>query len=93
MEIFNIIFCALIKVFNILTRHVLQTIVDILTWVIDLFPESPLPDTIIQWGDFGKSIGYFLPIGTFIQHFTFMLGLVILWYAYEYILRMFRMIR
>lgn len=93
MDIFNAIWCAIIKVFNLIVEHLLQTIIEAIAWVIDLLPSSPLPDTIIVWGEFGRSIGYFLPVGTFIQHFIIMLALVLVWYAYEYILRLIKMIK
>lgn len=93
MDILNAIWCALIKVFNAIVEHILQTVVDAIAWVFSIFPSSPLPDTVLDWGDFGKNLGYFVPVSTFVQHFTVMLALMLIWYSYEYIMRWIKMIK
>lgn len=93
MAILNAIFCALIKVINALTDHVLDTITSTLGWVIALLPSVPWSFEPLQWGSFGQAVGYFIPIPTMLTHFTLMLALVIVWFGIQHILRIVRMVK
>lgn len=91
--ILNAIKCALIEFANMLIEHVLNNILAMVILIIGVLPTFPIPINPINWGDFGVAIGYFIPIGTMAQHFTLMLALMIIWYSYEYIMRLIKMIK
>lgn len=93
MGILNAIRCALVKVWNVIQEHILQNGVDIIGWIIGLLPSLPFEIQPIEWGEFGKLIGYLLPLGTMAQHFSLMLVLMALWYGYEYIMRFVKLIK
>lgn len=93
MAIINAIWCALIKVINALIDYGLETITDTLAWLIALLPSVPLAFEPLQWGSFGNAVGYFIPIPTMLTHFTLMLGLVIVWFSVQHILRIVRMVK
>lgn len=93
MAILNAIWCALIKVINALTDHVLETVTDALAWIISLLPSLPIGNKPLEWGVFGDAIGYFIPIGTMVQHFVLMLALMVVWYSVQHIMRLIRMIK
>lgn len=93
MGVFNAIKCALIDIVNALIEHVLNNILSMISTIIGILPQMPIPVEPLNWGDFGNSLAYFIPIGTLVQHFTLMLGLMILWYSYEYIMRLIKMIK
>lgn len=93
MAVFNAIKCALIEFCNILIEHVLNNILNAIAAVISILPKMPIPIDPLNWGDFGKYLAYFIPVGTMVQHFTLMLGLMLVWYSYEYIMRLIKMIK
>lgn len=93
MSILDSIVCALIKLWNLFQEYILQIIIDFIGMLIGLLPSLPIPSEPVEWGEFGKAIGYFLPISSMVQHFVMMLGLMILWYSYEYIMRWIKMIK
>lgn len=93
MGIFDMIWCALVKFVNMLSENVLQHVINAIAWVIGLLPSLPFAFPEVPWGDFGKSVGYFIPIGTIIQHFVMMLALVVIWYGVEYVMRWIKMIK
>lgn len=93
MGVLDSIKCALIEIINMFTESVLQKIINAIAWIIGLLPSFPIENEPLQWGEFGKAIGYFLPIGTLLQHFLLMLALMIIWYSYEYIMRWVKMIK
>lgn len=93
MSFFNAVKCALIEFANMLIEHVLNNFLSMIALIIGLLPSLPLPQNNLVWGDFGRSIGYFIPLGTMAQHFTLMLALMIIWYSYEYIMRLIKMIK
>ncbi|GAB0171937.1 hypothetical protein LSPCS325_53740 [Lysinibacillus sp. CTST325] len=93
MGIFDSIKCALIELCNLLIEHVLNNLLSAIAWVIGLLPSFPIENEPLQWGEFGKSLGYFFPLGTMAQHFVLMLTVIAIWYAYEYIMRWIKMIK
>lgn len=93
MGVFEAIKCALIEVANALIQHVLNNILSMIAAIISILPKMPIPIDPLNWGDFGASLAYFIPISTMVQHFVLMLGLMVLWYSYEYIMRLIKMIK
>ena len=93
MGILNSVKCALIEVMNVFIEHVLNNVLAAIGAIVGLLPSLPLPDVRLEWGQFGSAIGYFLPVGTMIGHFALMVALVGVWYSYEYIMRLLRMIK
>lgn len=93
MAVFDAIKCALIEVANALIDHVLNNILSMIAAIIGILPKMPIPIDPLNWGNFGSSLSYFIPISTMIQHFVLMLGLMVLWYSYEYIMRLIKMIK
>lgn len=93
MGILNAVWCACIKVINAIIDHGIDTLINTLAWLIALLPSLPIQFQPLQWGPFGNLIGYFIPISTMLTHFTIMLGVVILWYSYQHIMRLVRLIK
>jgi len=93
MGILDSIKCALIEFFNFLIEHVLNNILSLIAAVIGFLPSLPINSSPLDWGVFGNAVGYFLPIGTMVQHFVLMLSLMALWYSYEHIMRWIKMIK
>lgn len=93
MAIFDAIWCALIKFCNVLIEYLLDTVVSTLGWVIALLPSVPWTPEPLQWGPFGMLIGYFIPIAQMLTHFTLILGLVIVWFSVQHILRIVKAIK
>lgn len=93
MGIFDAVKCALIEFCNLLIEHILNNVLAIIAGLINLLPSLPIKNEPLDWGPFGGAVGYFLPIGTMVQHFVLMLTLVLVWYAYEYVMRWIKMIK
>lgn len=94
MGIFNALKCALIEFANMLIEHVLNNILSAIAFVIDLLPSVDFyEDSTFEMGEFGRSIGYFVPVGTMMQHFVIMLGLLLIWFSWEYVMRWIKMIK
>lgn len=93
MDILTPIWCALVKFWNAIQEHILQNAIDLIAWIISLLPSLEIGNEQLQWGEFGNAIGYFIPVATMVQHFTFMLGIMAIWYSYEYIMRWVKMIK
>lgn len=93
MGVLDSIKCALIEVLNMFIEHVLNNVLRLIAWLIGLLPSLPLPNVELVWGEFGSAVGYFIPVGTLVSHFSMMLVLVIVWYGYEYIMRWIKMIK
>lgn len=87
MGVLDAIWCALVKIINLVTEFVIDNILGAIAWTIGLLPSLPIKAEALDWGPFGNSIGYFLPVGTMAQHFVLMLGLMALWYAIETLMR------
>lgn len=94
MAVFNAIKCALIEFVNLLIDHVLNNVLGAIAFVIALLPSVDFfGDSQQISGDFGKYLGYFIPVGTLMAHFVGMLGLLVIWYSYEYVMRWIKMIK
>ena len=87
------LFCALVKFCNMLIDMILDTIISSIAWLIALLPSVPWQFQPLQWGDFGKLIGYFIPIADMLTHFTLMLVLVAVWFSVQHILRIVRAVK
>lgn len=85
--------CILIKFLNLIVDYLLDVIIIALAWVIALLPSFPVQMKPIVWGPFGNSVGYFIPIGDMLKHFALMLGLMVLWYSVQHIMRLIKMIK
>ena len=92
-KIFDQVICLVIKICNLLIEHVLNNILALIAFIINLLPSFPIESQPLDWGVFGTSIGYFLPLGTMTQHFVLLLGLMAVWYAIEYVMRWIKMIK
>lgn len=93
MEIFEAFWCALVKFLNFIVEHVFDLMISSIAWVVALLPSVPFEPEPLDWGEFGISIGYFLPISDAIVHFSLMLILMIIWLGVQHILRVSKMIR
>lgn len=93
MSIFDSILCALIKFVNMIVDYILDSILFALGWLLGLLPSLPVKIEPVEWGFFGQSVGYFLPVNTMMLHFTLMLGLMVLWYSVQHIMRLIKMIK
>lgn len=87
------ILCALTKFLNLIVEYVLDTILFALGWLLGLLPKLPVTIEPIEWGTFGQSVGYFLPVNKMMLHFTLMLGLMALWYSVQHFMRLIKMIK
>lgn len=93
MEIFDALWCALVKLINFLVEYVFDVIISAIAWAIALLPTIPILAEPIDWGPFGDAVGYFLPVADMITHFSMMLILIIAWYGVQHILRIVRAIK
>lgn len=93
MGVFNAIKCALIELANMFIDHVLNNVLGAITFIIELLPSINFFGDAQPMGEFGVFMGYFIPVGTMLQHFTLMLGLLVIWYSYEYVMRWIKMIK
>lgn len=89
---FDMLYCALIKFANILISFLFSWWVELLIWVLDLLPEADFSADPLEWGVFGTSLGYFIPVGTMALHFASILGALTLYFAVQHILRLVKMI-
>lgn len=92
-DILEPIKCALIAFTNLLMDVLASWWVEMLIWALGLLPTSPFTFEEIAWGEFGKLIGYFVPIADMMTHFLRILGIVVLWYAIQHIQRLLKLIR
>jgi len=93
MSILDEILCALIKFLNMIVDYLLDTVLFALGWLLGLLPSFPVKIEPIEWGPFGQSVGYFLPVDKMMLHFTLLLGLMALWYSVQHIMRWIKMIK
>lgn len=87
------VLCALIRFVNLLTTYFLDTISDSLAAVIGILPPLPISFTPIEWGFFGNSVAYFIPIADMLTHFSLILVVVVIWQSIEHILRLLKTIK
>lgn len=89
----DIILCALIKFVNLLLFFFFNWWVDLLTWVLGILPDADFSADPIEWGSFGNTIGYFIPIDTMLKHFTLIMGAYVVFLSVRHVLKMIRFIR
>ena len=85
--------CLLIKLFNIIFNQTFEWMIDIMIWVLQLLPETPFIFEPIQWGPFGKAIGYFVPVAKMLEHLAYALVAIAVWYGIQHITRVLKIIR
>jgi len=93
MAVLDTILCALIKFVNMITEGLGTWLFEIIAWLIELLPSSPFDLEPVKWGEFGRLVGYLLPISKMLFHFALMLGFVAMWYTVQHILRFVKMIK
>lgn len=89
---FDQFYCALIKFANFIIGMMFNWWVDMLIWVIGLLPDADFSADPIEWGVFGNSIGYFIPVSSMASHFAMILSALVLFYGIQHILRLIRLI-
>lgn len=87
------LFCLLIKIANFFLAVLFGWWIDALIFILSFLPESPIKFEPIQWGIFGNSIGYFIPVEKMASHFVKVLGAFTIWFGIQHILRILRMVR
>lgn len=91
--ILDVIKCALIDVLNLIIEYGLDTIVFAIAWAIAILPSLPFESVQVAWGTMGNSIGYFIPISQMLSHFSLMLGIMVIWYSVQHIMRLVKLIK
>lgn len=77
-------------------NFVIDTIVMILTGVMDILPDSPFLEMTkdsFEWGIFGKALNIFIDIPKMITHFTLITAAFLLYYVVRMLLRWLKMIQ
>ncbi|HEX5519996.1 MAG TPA: hypothetical protein VFX18_06110 [Candidatus Nitrosocosmicus sp.] len=92
-DIVNQILCLIIPFINFLLRILFGWWIDLIIFILQFLPPSPFEFEPVQWGEFGKAVGYFIPVAKMINHFALLLVSITIWYAVQHILRILRMVR
>lgn len=74
-------------------NFIIDLLVDIITFITGLLPQTPFNFQPVEWGVFGHAVGYFIPVGDMITHLALILTAVGLWYVVRWLLRLIRMIQ
>jgi len=85
--------CILIKFVNFLFSILFSWWIDMLIFILSFLPDSPIKFEPIKWGEFGNFVGYFIPVAKMANHFAAILAAVTIWYAFQHVLRILRMVR
>lgn len=88
----DLIQCYFIKLVNLLMNFLVNWWLEILIWVLELLPDADFAADPIEWGDFGNSVGYFIPVAKMASHFVLILGALVLYFAVQHVLRLVKMI-
>lgn len=59
---FEMLYCALIRFANVLIAMLGDSWVELMIWVLGFLPDADFSAPPIEWGEFGQSIGYFIPV-------------------------------
>lgn len=81
------------KIVADVVNWLIDLIVAIALFVIDLLPNTPFEFTPLEWGSFGKMVGLFIPVQSMVTHFAVILSAVGLYYAVRWLLRIIKMVR
>lgn len=74
-------------------NFLIDLIVEIITFILDLLPATPFDFEPLEWGAWGDSVGTFIPIGAMATHFTIILSACFAYYIVRWALRLIRMIQ
>ena len=85
--------CLLIQFTNLLLDILFDWWIDLLIFMLEFLPSSPIQIEPIEWGEFGNFIGYFIPVQTMLTHFATILIAVTIWYGLQHVLRLVKMVR
>lgn len=92
-DFFNLSWCLLRAFLNL----ILDVLSDVWYYTIGLalrlLPDSPFNPEPLNWGNFGNSIGYFIPVQQMAMHLTAILAAVLIYYVVRHLLRLAQMIR
>lgn len=76
-----------------IVNFLIDLLVEMITFITNLLPETPFQFEPIQWGTFGQMIGLVFPVSQMATHFTLILTAMGLYYAVRWVLRLIRMIQ
>ena len=85
--------CFIIDMINFIISPVWKWFIDILQWIISFLPPTPFIFEPVEWGEFGKSVGYFIPVTSMFTHLAYALVAIAIFYLVQHVARMFRLIR
>lgn len=74
-------------------NFLIDLLVDIITGIFGLLPQSPFQFKGFDWGPFGKLIGMIFPVGDMFVHFTALTSAFLIYYAVRMLLRWIKMIQ
>jgi hypothetical protein len=83
----------LLNFFKNIINALIDGLVAAITFVFNLLPDTPFNFPKIEWGNFGKLIGAFIPVADIATHFVLILSAFGLYYAVRWILRVIRMVQ
>ena len=61
--------------------------------VLGWLPNTPFRFEPLEWGEFGRLVGYFFPVQAMASNFVVVLTAVGLYYAIRYLLRMLKLVQ
>ena len=93
LDILGWIWCLLKSFFYWIIENLLTILDYILNMVLLILPNSPFNFEPLQWGTIGKSVGYFIPVATILNHFITILTAIAIYYSVRYLLRLIKAIQ
>lgn len=70
---------------------IIQAIAFIFGLILDLLPDSPFQQFDFSgWSDYLGYVVYFFPVREFLLFMQLLLGAILIWYAYRWVLRFIR---
>jgi hypothetical protein len=86
--------CSLKGMFNWIVENLFTILDVILSTLLALLPRSPFDFSHkLVWGDFGKLIGYFIPVADMLTSFSLILVTISVYYGIRHLLRLVRAVR
>lgn len=76
-------------------NFIIDVLVDIATACLGILPESPFIQMVVEpldWGPFGKFVGFFFDIPTMVKHFGLITAACLAYYIVRQLLRWIKMI-
>jgi len=74
-------------------NFLIDLLVDIVTGLFGLLPQSPFTFDGFNWGPFGRLIGLIFPAGDMFIHFTALTSAFLIYYGIRWLLRLIKMIQ